>query len=216
MDKKLLTPFVLLSCMTAVCAVASLVQVERLQGRVDALATTMHGLGRNVSRNSSESRIATNQGLAQEAEVAASARAVAPEEAPALEDERAQESEDRRAMLEPPSPVVYDDSRESVLVTYDDETSDPDWSATAASELDDLLRRNLPGGSRLDALECRSTMCRIDLSHPDAEAHSRFVMEGLRDWPGSIFVADEIQKDGEYIVTLYAAREGTELPLGPR
>jgi hypothetical protein len=90
------------------------------------------------------------------------------------------------------------------------------WSQEASRQLTATILEHLPGGSRLKSLDCRSTMCRVEIAHRDQAAHGPFLRQGFTRWPGSIFVAGEQEDAGELIVTLLAAREGTELPLmGP-
>jgi hypothetical protein len=79
-----------------------------------------------------------------------------------------------------------------------------------------VVRGHLPGGSQLVSLECRTTMCQMTVTHASPQTHAAFLMDGLRDWPGSVFVAGEQQDAGRLAVTLIAAREGTEPPIGPR
>lgn len=115
-----------------------------------------------------------------------------------------------------PPHLTYEQSQALVLDAYAAESADSTWSAKATDKLSALLRSHLPAGSQLTSLECRSTMCQVKVTHRNAQAHDAFLMEGFRDWPGSIFVAGQSQDHDALAVTLIAAREGTEPPLGPR
>lgn len=112
--------------------------------------------------------------------------------------------------------MTYEQSQTMVLDAYAEETADSTWSAKATDKLNAVVRGNLPSGSRLSALECRTTMCQVKVIHATPQSHMSFLMDGFKDWPGSVFVAGEQQDRGDLVVTLIAAREGTEPPLGPR
>ncbi len=123
-----------------------------------------------------------------------------------------QPKEDPSLPRQTPAEAIRE-SQEHVLVAYAHESTDPAWSREASRLLDTTVRKHLPEGSRLRSLECRSTMCQVEVTHTSLEAQSAFLMEGFTGWPGSIFVAGENKHSGELTMTLMAARKGTDLPI---
>lgn len=116
------------------------------------------------------------------------------------------------------APAVPDieESRDRVLTAFADEPFDRAWGPVSSGELDRMVRAALPAGSRLIGVECRSTMCRLNLVHADPQAQSPFLRKAFRDWPGSIFVAEEHRDGNSLAVALIAARPGHEPPIAPR
>ncbi|WP_338274431.1 hypothetical protein [Corallococcus caeni] len=112
-----------------------------------------------------------------------------------------------------PPPPSFEQSRARVMTAFAEEPVDSDWSGRATQTLNETLRQHLPSGSRVKALDCRATLCRVELVHRSAADSGPFMMDGLRAWPGSIFVASEAQEGTDYVVTLIAAKEGTRPPL---
>ncbi|WP_223642584.1 hypothetical protein [Corallococcus sp. EGB] len=112
-----------------------------------------------------------------------------------------------------PPPPSFEQSRARVMTAFSEEPVDSDWSGRATQTLNETLRQHLPSSSHVKALDCRSTLCRVELVHRSAADSAPFLMEGLRAWPGSIFVASEVQEGTDYVVTLIAAKEGTRPPL---
>ncbi|NBD07690.1 hypothetical protein [Corallococcus silvisoli] len=112
-----------------------------------------------------------------------------------------------------PPPPSFEQSRTRVLSAFAEEPVDGDWSARAARTLDDAFREHLPATSRVKSLECRATLCRVELVHRAAADHGAFLMSGLRTWRGSVFIAREAQEGDDYVVTLLASKEGTNPPL---
>ncbi|WP_375743302.1 hypothetical protein NR800_33920 [Corallococcus interemptor] len=112
-----------------------------------------------------------------------------------------------------PPPASFEQSRTRVFNAFAAEPVDGDWSARASRTLDDAFRAHLPGTSRVKSLECRATLCRVELVHRAQADHGAFLMNGLRTWPGSVFIANEAQEGDDYVVTLLASKEGTNPPL---
>ncbi|CAM4310021.1 hypothetical protein G4177_05130 [Corallococcus sp. ZKHCc1 1396] len=112
-----------------------------------------------------------------------------------------------------PPPPSFDQSRTRVFTAFAEERVDNDWSGKAAQTLNDAFRQHLPPGSRVKSLDCRATLCRVELVHRSAADHGALLMNGMRAWPGSVFVASEAQEGADYVVTLLASKEGTNPPL---
>ncbi|MGC4070352.1 MAG: hypothetical protein QM784_37950 [Polyangiaceae bacterium] len=109
--------------------------------------------------------------------------------------------------------ISVEQSRQFVNSAYDEEAPDPNWSPSASRQLEALVQRSLPSRGALRSVACRSTLCRIEVSLDSAEELSKFGFVAFRDWPGSIFLANESQDRNGLQATYYASREGTEPPL---
>jgi hypothetical protein len=93
---------------------------------------------------------------------------------------------------------------------------DPNWSREArrrAERFSDVL----PEGARVISLECRSSMCRLEMSHPSLESFQGFVRKSMLggeiEWSGAFMAAirgDPGQPGGVQAVA-YLAREGIDL-----
>jgi hypothetical protein len=107
--------------------------------------------------------------------------------------------------------------QEQVLVAYGRESVDPTWRRDAETRLDTAVRASLPDGSRLLSLECRTTMCMLEVSHKDeGAAHAvgrrSWLLAASRGWDGSFFVAGERRERGEIVQTVIPLK-GDKLPI---
>ena len=135
-----------------------------------------------------------------------------PGEAQAGEDAKS----DWPAKQETPALVTLEQSQGHVLSAFADERVDPAWSHEASRSLERLVRGHLPSGSRVQSIECRTTMCEVEVFHANASAHGPFIVDGFSGWPGSVFVAAEKEERGSLSVKFIAFREGAEPPFeGP-
>jgi hypothetical protein len=115
-----------------------------------------------------------------------------------------------------PAAMTFERSQAQVRDAFAEESVDAQWSGAATGQLTSLLHGRLPSGSQLGAIQCRTTMCQIEVRHADAETAQTFLMKGFRGWPGSLFVASDREDQGQRAMTIIASREGHEPPLGPR
>lgn len=182
---------------------ASQRQLRQLQGNLDELKAELRH--RPIT--------ALGAGAAATGDVASLARREARAEAQRAIDEQPVTTEARPVK---PPPVSFEQSQAAVLEAFGQESSDPHWSADAARKLDVAVRGHLPKGGRLGSIECRATMCQVEVAHTNPGGSQAFLMNAFRDWPGSLFVAKDRQDQGEYVVTIIAAREGHEPPMAPR
>jgi hypothetical protein len=113
-----------------------------------------------------------------------------------------------------PPPPTFEESQQHVLTAYEGEAVDGKWSAEATQKLQGIAREHLPERSRLRSLDCRATMCRIEVFHGRVEDETPFLMNGFAGWPGQILVASESREGDGVAVTLIASREGTQPPIG--
>ncbi|WP_147451990.1 hypothetical protein [Corallococcus sp. CA041A] len=93
---------------------------------------------------------------------------------------------------------------------------DPAWSHDATQRVE-RLGAVLPRGARIVSLECRSSMCRLQMSHPSLDAFQKFLREGLIDdaaaWDGPFMAAltGTPGRPGEVEAVAYLARAGVDL-----
>jgi hypothetical protein len=86
---------------------------------------------------------------------------------------------------------------------------DPAWASTVRADLTKGLAPT--PGSAIRAVECNSTLCRAELSHPDQRRLDRFA-ETLSDTSrGNFQLFYEREGDG-FVATVFFTREGQELP----
>jgi hypothetical protein len=106
----------------------------------------------------------------------------------------------------PPPPVV---SPQTALVQ---ESSDPEWTATVSAELEGMAAVYTETATSIDAVDCRETVCRIDLRHPDQAASNHFNEVALRhgSWTDAFdLIARTRSSDvGTTSTTLYLVEAG--------
>jgi hypothetical protein len=106
----------------------------------------------------------------------------------------------------------------AVEAGFASETRDQAWSATARLRLSEAVTRLLPEGSGVRDIDCRSTLCRIELSHSDPNAERGFMEKAIHDPEGGFgngpgYVSrSEPAADGTFVEVIYLAREGATLP----
>lgn len=119
--------------------------------------------------------------------------------APAEEDE-AYDEEDRRRGLD---------------TFLGAQSIDTAWSQDAALAVTEAADREELAGSIVDGVECRSSLCRVEVSHADAEAAGQFELlfpMQVADALPQIRYFTEQLGDGRSVTVMYLAREGYELP----
>jgi hypothetical protein len=98
------------------------------------------------------------------------------------------------------------------------ETVDRSWAGDARQDLRSRVAAVLPSPASLRDVDCRSTMCRVEMVCADTtELRSFFDNAFLRTkdrvWNGATFaMPPQPNPDGSLGVVLYLAREGTSLP----
>jgi hypothetical protein len=102
---------------------------------------------------------------------------------------------------------------------FDAERSDPRWAAEAESTLKEKLGGMLPDSSKIQSIDCRATMCRIETVHENMDRFRQFMGGAFMDpntkvWNGGFFSSPvgEVSDGGKLDVVTYVAREGQELP----
>jgi hypothetical protein len=164
---------------------------------------------------------ARSERLAREAQVTARAAqaVVAPrvEALPALEpasgDARPPGEEGQRPAPEEPTP---DEVVARLDARFFGEGVDPAWSRDATPRAE-RLGGLLPRGARVVSLECRSSMCRLEMSHPDLESFQGFLRDGLlgeaNTWDGAFMATLKSApgRPGGVEAVAYLARSGVSL-----
>jgi hypothetical protein len=117
----------------------------------------------------------------------------------------------------PPSPpaqrVTADSLAARMSAGLTTESRDPSWAPSAETTLYAALRAEAFKDTSLKSVECRATMCRIELSHRDRDAQSRFT-QAVNDVPlfqNTEYFAHGQDREWKHYV-LYLAREGHKLP----
>lgn len=122
-------------------------------------------------------------------------------------------SGDTRHPLPEPSPQELVEQMDE---RFFDERIDPGWSHEATTRAEQL-RTTLSEGSRIVSLDCRSSMCRVEMSHPNLETFQGFIHKsivgGTLKWDGPLFAAlkSDPGQPGEVQAVAYLARKGVEL-----
>jgi len=100
---------------------------------------------------------------------------------------------------------------------FGQENTDPKWSRSADSEIRTKVNSRLPKESRFTSLECRTSMCRLEISHRDAQTYREFVNKTLSaadfQWPGPMnFAILRTLPSGEVDAVAYLVRPGYSQP----
>ncbi|NOJ92066.1 hypothetical protein HMI51_03770 [Corallococcus coralloides] len=123
------------------------------------------------------------------------------------------EGEDMAAVHPEPTP---DEAVARMDARFFGEGVDAAWSRDATRRAE-RLGAVLPRGARIVSLECRSSMCRLQMSHPSQDAFQKFLREGLIDdadaWEGPFMAAltGAPGRPGEVEAVAYLARGGVDL-----
>jgi hypothetical protein len=109
--------------------------------------------------------------------------------------------------------------RDRFAVFFTSERVDTAWSRGAAEALTKGAQAVLPGGSRLHRVECRETLCRVEIEHASADEFRTFVQSAFfenetRISKSGFFASalDEPSLGGPVTAIAYVAREGKGLP----
>jgi hypothetical protein len=98
------------------------------------------------------------------------------------------------------------------------EKVDRAWAAEVQRDLRDHVAALLPPSSSLRDVDCRSSMCRMEMVLPDVAAERgfskrAFVSSESRIWDGAVLVMPgQANPDGTLGVVWYLGRKGTRLP----
>jgi hypothetical protein len=135
----------------------------------------------------------------------AAAAPVPPVEAENSEDSPGTEP----APLEPADQVAFVES------VHTDEPVDRSWAADAAHKLDAGLQRYIKAGARLMSVDCRTSLCKVRVSHRDENDQTTFVENAFMSsdyWPGARMAWRQEQADGSVTSELFFAKDGAPMP----
>lgn len=174
-----------------------------------------------VSQTASESALATPRLVAVPVAVPV-ARDVTPTSSPsnaAPQPPSAARLEPARPQRQPTRIESFAPIRRGLETVFQAERVDPAWAAGARSLAENGLAAHLPEGSRLTAIECKATVCRIESVHGGYQQASKFVRDAVsqpenRPWPGGL-AAGTIAEDaatGQVTMLIFLLREGVDLP----
>ncbi|MEI9937512.1 MAG: hypothetical protein WDO69_09865 [Pseudomonadota bacterium] len=135
---------------------------------------------------------------AQAASTAPAATQAVPESAPA-----------------PAKEVSTEDVRDSLSARFVQENYDSNWSVVARGKIQTLLAAAIPTGARVLSVDCKTSLCRAEVSEPDIESHKQLIRKGITSatpWAGSTMVtlADD-PASGHITSVAFFAREGKTL-----
>lgn len=115
------------------------------------------------------------------------------------------------------SPVEPAALREQWDTVVASQPRDRDWAAGAEESLRAAFAEGAFRGSSAERVDCRTTLCRLELTHADAEAAEAFPQLAMASpafaWGGSVHRVTG--DDGVERSVLYAVREGFTLPSVP-
>jgi len=105
----------------------------------------------------------------------------------------------------------------SVFSTFDAEQNDAAWSTGANRQLTQAVNAGLPKGSRVEKVECKSTLCKVDTHHKDLDEFRSFVQDAILSrerqvWNGGSYSAVIEQSDHGVTAVTYLAKEGQSVP----
>jgi hypothetical protein len=106
--------------------------------------------------------------------------------------------------------------------SFQAEPMEADWASHAKYLAQDKLTAALGPESRIESIECRSSMCRIRSVHADPNSANQFINSKLGQddslpWRGpfTVGVVEEAPNNGPVTLITYLGREGHHLPLVP-
>ncbi len=97
---------------------------------------------------------------------------------------------------------------------YESESVDRGWATSASAQLQNAIQKAATGASKMHGIECRSTVCRVDIVHESEDVFLAFTrtLADSRPWPGPMFATRvDLTSDGRWVTQLYMGREGKPL-----
>jgi hypothetical protein len=111
------------------------------------------------------------------------------------------------------------DGRDAMALLKDaylHEKKDSAWSDKAVQQINQAYATHLPEGATLRSVECRTSICRMELRYKDEESHHQFVKqtlfarEGMWNGPISAIITD--RNEGDVGGLVYFGRQGHSFP----
>jgi len=115
----------------------------------------------------------------------------------------------------PAKEVSTEEVRDSLSARFVQENYDSNWSVVARGKIQALLAAATPTGARVLSVECKTSLCRAEVSEPDIDSHKQLIRKALTSatpWAGSTMVtlADD-PSSGHITSVAFFAREGKAL-----
>jgi hypothetical protein len=173
-------------------------ELAELQGKLAALSTSARTL---------RTELAARRQMPQPAAASAAPR-IAEQPAPA---------EDPSHAGPPPLDVI--ETRDQLEASFLRQHGDVRWSGEAQRTAATRLSAILPETSKLQSLECRASMCRIETAHQGLESYQLFVRNAFMNpetklWNGGFFTMQlDDPVNGKLVTVSYLARDGEELAI---
>jgi hypothetical protein len=135
--------------------------------------------------------------------------------APPPHEDRAQGSEEEKRARWKEDEIAH---RTAVEAGFAAETVDREWAPDARRDLSNQVAALLPQASSVRDVDCRSSMCRVELVVASAAVSDQFMRQAFLGpertvWRGGAFMEPaQPNPDGSMGVVLYLAREGAGFP----
>jgi hypothetical protein len=114
---------------------------------------------------------------------------------------------------DPPSPR---DEVARIDAVFSEERPDQRWSRNSEAKLTSALLQFAEGGSRIQQVECRSTLCKVRAEHASEQGFRNFMDHAFAQasyWPGAMFSMREPDSpQGTVANVIYFSKEGRGMP----
>jgi len=105
--------------------------------------------------------------------------------------------------------------QETRLEIFKNEQIDRTWQHEAEVTAQREVMNGLPAGAQAGALECRSSMCRVEIAYKDMESYKEFLKKSIgnpeREWKGGVMGGIiERHDDGSVRAEHYYVRPGAD------
>lgn len=88
------------------------------------------------------------------------------------------------------------------------------WREEAHEKIESMIENQLVADSSIVSVDCRSSLCKLDLAHANEAAVDNFLEEfpDHMAWNNESFIETEHQSDGSIRTMIYFSRDGSSLP----
>jgi len=115
----------------------------------------------------------------------------------------------------PAKELSNEDVRDSLSARFVEEAYDSNWSVVTRGKIQALLAAAIPTGARVLSVDCKSSLCRAEVSEPDIESHQQLIRKGFTStpaWEGSTMVTlGDDAGSGHVTSVAFFARPGKAL-----
>lgn len=113
------------------------------------------------------------------------------------------------------APLSLAEFHAPMQAAFDRQNVDPNWAASSESKIYTSIAKVLGESTTIRSVSCRTTICRMELEHPDEAEFRSFLgrYTGERFWPGEIAGGRlKEEPDGRVVTAIYMGKVGTPLP----